>query len=79
LKEEGVMTAAVKSLAITLATLTGMAWLALPADSGSAVAARQVSAAVHRCGDGPPGRCMIDVHYVVRAADLAAKPDDVFF
>jgi hypothetical protein len=73
------MTAALKGLAVTFAAVAAITWLGQPADSGSAVAAKQVSAAAPRCGDAPRSRCMVHVRYAVQAADFLAVPDDVFF
>jgi hypothetical protein len=75
LKEAGFMTAVFKATAITLAATV---WLAPPTDSGSAAAGKRVLASPC-CGDGAPGRRMINIRYAARAVDLAAAPDDALF
>jgi hypothetical protein len=75
LKEERVMIANWKSLAVLLIGLATFVWLGPHSDSGNAEIAQQVTA----IAGTHSGRCMVDIRFTYPAADLSVLADDVYF
>jgi hypothetical protein len=76
------MTAAWKPLAVALSVgLVLLVWPGLCRGSGisGVVSLDQDMAAVPGCSRGPSSRCMVDIRYAERAADLGVVPENIYF